>query len=323
MATQSELSQPNRHDRIFKEFFYRFLPQFLRLFYPEEASRLNLDSIKFLDKELMINLPEQRLRIADVVAAVDTLEGQTETILVHIELEANHPHSFPRRMFEYYALLRILRQQPVLPIALVLRRGVGGLQWRAYTETLFGRELLTFHYGQVGIRDLLGEGYMAYKDPVAGALAVLMDVNEEQRPILKLSALQGVLASDLTEGDKLFLMKLINTYLPTAELMAIGGEVMEKLEDIELTYYERMELEFTKKGLEEGREEGREEGQLLGKRNLLQKLLAHRFGELPGDILSRIDAIQDHNLFDPLVEQALTAQSITDLTFPTPVAIGN
>ena len=304
------------HDRIFKEFFQRFLPQFLRTFFPDEASHLDFSTLKFLDKELLINLPEQLLRIADIVAEAKTLDGVTETILVHIEIEAYPRQSFPNRMFEYYAIFRVLRQQPVLPVALVLRPGMGGLQWQTYTEKLFGRELLTFHYGQVGIRDLLGEEYMANEGVVAGALAVLMDVREDRRAIVKLSALQGVLASDLTEGDKLFLMKFINFYSPTAELKDIGGEVMQQLADIELTHIERLELEFTKKGIEEGREEG----QLLGKRTILLRLLTHRFGEIPPEIVARIEMIADHSIFDPLVEQALTAQSLADLNFPKPVA---
>ncbi len=100
----------------------------MRLFFPREARRLKLDEVRFLDKELIINLPEQILRITDIVAEVETRKGERETILIHIEIEANPQQNFPRRMFEYYALLRVLRQQPVFPIALVLRPGVGGLQ---------------------------------------------------------------------------------------------------------------------------------------------------------------------------------------------------
>ncbi|MBI3957196.1 MAG: hypothetical protein HY328_00200 [Chloroflexi bacterium] len=99
--------------------------------------------------------------------------------------------------------------------------------------------------------------------------------------------------------------------------------MMGHLSDIELTYIERLELEFMQKGREISRAIGREEGILLGKRTFLLRLFAHRFGEVPADIVSRIDAIQDHNLLDPLVVQALTAQSITDLTFPEPVTDEN
>ena len=154
MAEQTESSLTTWHNRIFKEFFRRFLPRFMHLFFPEEASQLDFDTLRFLDKELVINLPEQTLRITDVVAEVGIRTGGKRTILVHVEIEAYPKRGFPNRMFEYYALLRVLRQQSVFPIALILRPGVGGLLWQTYTEELFGREILRFHYGQVGIRDI-------------------------------------------------------------------------------------------------------------------------------------------------------------------------
>ena len=159
---------------------------------------------------------------------------------------------------------------------------------------------------------------------MAGALSTLMAADAAERVVRKLAALQTVIDSDLTDGDKLFLMELISTYLPTAELLDRGGAIMQRIEDIELTVFERMRLESQQKGFEEGREEGheegreegREEGQVLGKRVLLLRLLTHRFGELPVDLTARIAKIWEDEVFDSLVEQALTANSIDELTLP-------
>ena len=139
------------HDRIFKEFLERFLPQFMQIFFPIEAARLDFSTVTFLRQELLITLPGQVLRITDVVAEISTLAGESEVVIVHVEVEANKPKPLPQRMFDYYALLRLLRRQRVLPIALVLKRGVGGLKWRSYKEELFGRKLIQFRYGQVGL----------------------------------------------------------------------------------------------------------------------------------------------------------------------------
>lgn len=56
----------------------------------------------------------------------------------------------------------------------------------------------------------------------------------------------------------------------------------------------------------------------MGKRDLLLRLLSHRFGTLPQAIVERIGLITDHTLLDSIVEQALTAQSVTDLTLSAP-----
>ncbi|HRQ37474.1 MAG TPA: hypothetical protein PLD25_06135 [Chloroflexota bacterium] len=110
-----------RNSQIFKEFLHRFLPDFMRLFFPAEAARLDFSTLTFLDQELRINLPEQTLRVPDFVAEVSTLDGEREAILVHIEIEGRNQRSLPQRMFEYYSLLRILRQKKVLPLALMLQ----------------------------------------------------------------------------------------------------------------------------------------------------------------------------------------------------------
>jgi len=60
------------HDRLFKEFLHRFLPQFMQLFFPEQAARLDFSTVRFADKEIVINFPEQELRITDIVAEVQT-----------------------------------------------------------------------------------------------------------------------------------------------------------------------------------------------------------------------------------------------------------
>lgn len=74
----------------------------MQLFFPEQAARLNFSTLRFMDKELVINFPKQVLRISDLVAEVQTWQGETETILVHIEVEGRDKRALPQRMSEYY-----------------------------------------------------------------------------------------------------------------------------------------------------------------------------------------------------------------------------
>jgi hypothetical protein len=141
-----------QHDRRFKELLHRFLPRFLRLFLPEQAARLDFSTLIFLDKEPIINLPGQVVRISDIVAEVATLDGEPETIIVHLEVEGRGKKSLSERMVDYYSLLRILRRKRILPIAVVLTRSAKGIVWTAYQETLFGTEILRFQYAQIGLR---------------------------------------------------------------------------------------------------------------------------------------------------------------------------
>lgn len=295
-------------DRLFKEFLRRFLADFLKVFFPTEAARLNFATLSFLDKELVINLPDQELRITDVVAEVQTWEGEPETIIVHVEVEGRNKRTLPQRMSEYYALLRVLRRKPVLPIAFVLLWKAGGLAWKEYKEELFGQKLLRFRYGVVGVRDLISEKYLAQNNPVAAALTVLMEPEHETRAAIKLSALQTVPHSNLGEGDKLFLMELMNTYAPTAGLSEPREEIMQNLATVEMTWGERLRAE--------GRAEGEAQGELNGKRKMLLHLLTLMFGPLPEAFVERVTAIADDAGLDALSRQMLRVKKLDEITFP-------
>ena len=314
MATRKKRTSKTKarrsHDRLFKEFLRRFLPQFLQLFFPEQAARLNFNTLRFMDKELVINFPKQALRISDLVAEVQTWQGETETILVHVEVEGRDKRTLPQRMSEYYVLLRLSYGKAVLPIAFVLLANAGGVSWQSYTEELFGETLLNFRYGQVGIRDLSASTYLAKQEPIAATLALLMKTQGQSRAEMKLNAMQTVIQSNLSPGDKLFLVEVANTYAPTANLSDPREEIMEALADIEVSWGDRLR--------EEGRKEGRKEGVLDGKRQLLLRMLTMRFGPLPNDVAKRIRAITDETLLEEVSQQLLQVNRIDDLVSPTP-----
>ena len=115
------------HDQFFKELLQTFFRQFLELFFPTVAARLDFADVEFLDKEIFTDLPVGAVREADLVARVRTREGEPELILIHIEVQARRGREFGARMAEYYMLLRLRHRLPVLPIVLYLERGASGL----------------------------------------------------------------------------------------------------------------------------------------------------------------------------------------------------
>jgi len=296
------------HDRLFKEFLERFLPDFLRLFFPEEAARLDFSTLTFPRQELLVNVPRQLLRITDVVGEVKTFAGEPELIIVHVEVEGNDPKPLPRRMFDYYALMRILQQKPVLPLALVFAYGVGGLKWRTYQEKLWGRELVRFRYGQVGLRALDSAEYLNQNNPIAATLAVLMKRRGRSKAQVKLTALQTVVNSNLTEGDKLFLINMVETYLLQQEVFDAREEIMQALQVIEDTWMDKI--------LAKGQQQGQQEGM----RTLLLLMLSSKFGPLPQTIVDQLNAIDDTAVFANLSQQLLTATRLDEISFPDPPA---
>jgi hypothetical protein len=134
------------HDQLFKELLRAFFREFLELFFPGPASRLDFSQVTFLDKEVFTDVPEGALREPDLIARVQTRDGEPELILVHVEVESRRRRALAARMLEYYMLLRLRFRLPVFPVVLYLERGAGGLGFGRHQERLFGETVLTFGY---------------------------------------------------------------------------------------------------------------------------------------------------------------------------------
>jgi hypothetical protein len=162
------------HDQLFKSFLRAFFREFLELFCPEAASRLDFGTLRFLDKELFTDFPEGSMREADVVAEIRTHDGKPELILVHIEVQLRSKRDFGRRMYQYYALLWLRYQIPIYPVAVILKGGGVGLTEEQYVTELFGFEQLRFQYRSVRLAKLDAWEYLERSNPVGAALAALM-----------------------------------------------------------------------------------------------------------------------------------------------------
>ena len=304
------------HDRFFKEFFRRFLPAFLRLFFPKMADRIDFSTLHFLDKEFVINLPEQEARVGDIVAQVKTFSGNPQALVIHVEVEKRDKKTLASRLSEYYGLSRMITGLPVWPIAFVLIPGTEGMSLEVYREYLFEQELLLFRFWQVGLRDLPAESYTGTTDPLAAALAPLMKVpgrnktKWQRRAELKLYALRLLQKSgDLTEGDKLFLIDLLNRYLPAESFPAgLRGETMQAIQESEMFWSERVRYE--------GQQIGQQIGQQQGKQEVLLRLLKRKFGGLPADFVQQFEAINNPDLLDEIGDQLLTANSLDQILLP-------
>ncbi len=296
----------------------------MEIFFPAEAAQLDFATLKWIEQELISNFPDQIKRVSDLIGEIALTNGDERVILIHLEVEANRPKTLPNRMFEYYGLLRALRQKPVLPLALVLQKNVGGLLWQTHQETLLGRIIVEFHYGQVGLFDLDSFAYLKPDNPISSALATLMKAKPTEKPRIKLDALNTIVKSTLTHGDKLFLMNVMQTYLPTEKLAGSGENVMEAIQVIEGTWLSKETKKAIKEGLqqglqqglEQGMQQGMQQGELKGKKEMLMRLLQKKFGPLPALIETRLEMIHDPALLDQLSEQVVFAQSLAEMQWP-------
>src|SRR5438067_12572037 len=169
------------HDQLFKQVLEAFFPDFLRLFDPATAARLDLTTATFRNPEVFIDLPQVERRTADVVAEVRSLEGEPELVIVHVEIQREREPHFGHRMFQYYVTLRQRENKPVIPIALVFYVGRDGIGREEYEEAVFGASILTFRYLQISLPLLRAEDYVQAEQVLGAGLASVMQLPRDRQ----------------------------------------------------------------------------------------------------------------------------------------------
>ncbi len=314
------------YDQVFKTILRRFFRDFMELFFSDVAEALDFDSVElpdFPDRELFKGFPDGVERRPDFVVRVRTREGKPEIVIVHIEVEAKRKPRFGRRLFEYYALLWLSSDAPIFPIVLfVTGGGRQGISTETYRHEVLGREVMRFQYASVALAGFSGREYLE-KGPLAAALACFMRWRQEPDLVRAHVDLRDEVASSGLDDEAMFLLiNLIETYFPVpGELREQYRELVSrkeyrKVQEVEMTWAERLRQEGHDKGREEGREEGREAGLIEGKRETLKRLLAAKFGGLPPRVLESIDALRSSQELDAYLDRVLNAATLSDLGLP-------
>ena len=309
------------HDQRFKEFLRTFLQDFLKLFYPEVEKQLDFGEIEFLDKEVFTNVGDGSRREADVVAKLRSREGSPEVVLVHVEVQARGERDVPARMFEYGALLWSRYKLPIFPIVVYLSGGTKGLETEEFCMELFGHEILRFRFQSVQLARLNVEEYRKGSGPVGAALGALMSREQIRDPAkLRASLLLRVAESGLDEARLFLLVNLIETYfqLDADELESyqelISRKEFRKVQDVEISWADKLLREGEEKGLEKGLEQGLERGLhaglVKGKREYVLRVLEAKFGRVSSKVTSQVETMESVEALDACLERVLTATSL-------------
>ena len=208
-------------------------------------------------------------------------------------------------MFEYYAILRIHYHLPVLPIVLYLRGGSESAVTE-YTEELFGEEQVRFRFRSVALARLSAEEYVG-ASPLGAALSALMRRRKSRKLELRRETLARVLDSDLNRALKYLLLNVIETYFRLSVEEAkrfhqlLSEKEYRKMQDMELTYFDELELKAELKG------------ELKGKRETLLRLLTLKFGPLPASMVTQIEAVTSVSELDTYLDRFVTANSLEEI----------
>ena len=305
------------HDQLAKDLFQTFFADLLRLAAPEAALRLRPEEAVFLDKQAFTDWPEGDRREMDLLARVprgDLEEEATGDILVHVEMEAEARSGMAERIWQYYMQIRLRHGLPVIPILVNLKGGRPGPRRDTLSEGFGEVETVRFHYRAFSLSGCRAEEYLTRPEPLAWALAALMRPGRWSRAEQKIECLRRIAAAEVTASSRWLLGNWVETYLQLDQWESADYERLRSLEvnrevkAMEMTWAERMEVEYTRKGIEQGLEQGLEE-----LRQLLLRLLNRRFGAVPETVRRRVASIDSRESLSDLAEKVLEVKSIDDM----------
>ena len=290
------------HAPLFKRLLRAFFADLLRLVAPEMATRLDLSAPMFLDKEFN---PPGGDRIVDLLVRVPVRGERGRDLLVHVEIEARARRRTGERLRDYYRIFQSRNTGEFLSVVVYLRGGRGGVREEVLKEDLAGPGLPSFRYLSFGLERCLAADYLAHPEPLAWALAALMNPSPHGRARLKRDCLLRVAEMPLDDAARLELVNCIETYLQLtpgeAEELASLGVPQARKEEIMSTSL----FTWTDRLLVEGEKQGA--------RRLLLVLLEQRFGPVPDDTRQRVEKIRSLDRLTRLGVKVLTAHSLKEM----------
>jgi hypothetical protein len=305
------------HDHLFKELISCFFFEFVQLFAPRVARMIDPDSLTLLEKEFFTDITTGDKHILDLVARAK-LRGRDTFIIFHVEAQASARPHYTRRMFLYFSDIFKEHQVDIYPIALFTFDEPFREEPDRFTMTFPGLRVLDFAFHGVQLNRLDWRKFARSRNPAAIALMAKMRIAPEDRWRVKLECLRLLAKRRLDPARTQLISGFIDSYLKltASELQAFQAAI-ESLPVRERKATVPLTISWKEEGLQQGLQQGRAEGELAGRTNatraLVLKVGEQRFGALDAATARRMEAIQNLDQLEALVDRLVTATSWIDL----------
>lgn len=229
--------------------------------------------------------------------------------LIHVEMQSRPDVRLPRRLWRYNAMLDLKYDLRVRSVALLLRPEADSKKLTGVLDLRLPDEerVMAFHYHVI----------RAWEQPVEPLLlgplatlpmATLADVAVAEVPRV-LERIDSRLAAEAPPPEAARMMASALTLAG----MRLDFDVIDALRRRLRTMNILKDSSFYQVLLKEGKELGEREGEIKGIRKTLYRLGRLRFGRLPKATRAAIEAIDDLERLERLIDRVLTATSWDDL----------
>jgi hypothetical protein len=283
------------NDTPWKQILRDYFPQAIQFFFPELAATIDWSrGYQFLDKEFAQIAPKaaQGNRYVDKLVKVWRIDGESEWLLIHIEVQGRKELGFPFRMLTYCT--RILDRYGVLATSLAILCD-SNPTWRPTTcEVTAPLSKLTFDFASIKLLDYKSDEAALHASDNPFAWIVLAHLktqatkrNPQARKTWKFSLMRQLYDRGMSSQDIRNLYNFIDwtMMLPEDLDMAFWQELKTFEEDQQMAYVTSAERfgrkigveEGLKKGLEKGLEKGLKQGETQKAQKVALKTLQEGF----------------------------------------------
>ncbi|KPA13215.1 hypothetical protein MHK_006599 [Candidatus Magnetomorum sp. HK-1] len=261
----------SNYDIRHKETIRFFMREYFELFFPKLAEKMNFETAQFLDKELIALFGDsdqiEQLKIADSLIMIEiNLDRFKEWVMIHWEVQGTKQRYFEERMFHIFCGIYYQFRRKVFPIAMF----IDPHQWRKPISETFSMDVMNypviekFSYQMIKLKKYDSDDFekKAPDNPLTWGYLPLTNYPQQNRPLIKAKAINGIIKTASNDKQKAILSSLIDTSLPlTKEEHRQYLKLIEKdAQYKEVKMFDTVEEYFHEKGREKGLEEGLQEG---------------------------------------------------------------
>ncbi len=214
-----------------------------------------------------------------------------------------------KRLWRYRNQLLARYDTPVLTILTNLKRGRPGVCLKSWENDL-GPSFPEPRYVVFGLAGCQAAEYLARPEPLAWALAAVMDPGDLSRAELKMACIRRITGLRV-KTDPFLLVDCVENYLQleareVAEFEALHSRrENQEVRTVAMTWSEKIAAQ--------GEARGEAKGETKGVREVLLLLLAERFGPLPEGARRQVEEISSLQRLTQLAKRVLTAHSLEEM----------
>ena len=294
------------HDALYKTVINEFFLDFVSLFFPDLAARIDPASVRAKEQELISDLPGGQTLRADIVREVQ-FEGQSSLVLILVEPQSYDDKRFGERLYRYFTRLYEKYGLPIIPIAVLSYPSPKEAASHSFELVVEGFRALSFNYLVVQLNQLHWQEYAERQNPVAAAFMVGMQVGKRERAKAKLASLEQVAKLDLNPAQRHLLAGFVDVYL------TLDDQRQQEEFEQGISRLKQGQQEVVMQIVTSWMREGIKQGEIKGKIELVLKLLTRRFGPVSAEEESRLKALNGEQI-ETLGEDFLDFQERADLT---------